>query len=79
MRVLSLVLVLTAVGCSGGRTRPPGPGPEYERPEVEPWDSGTSADPLDNVEGEEVTDEPQAPADAGKTRAGDAGARDAAG
>ena len=37
--LLWAALVLSA--CSGGQTRPAGPPPEYERPELPPWDSGT--------------------------------------
>jgi hypothetical protein len=59
--------------CSGHRQRPPGPPPEYERPVVMPWDAGAPKDPLDEVKGEEVTDDepvPDAAAPPGTTDAG---------
>jgi hypothetical protein len=56
------VLLLAGCPARGGPTAPP---PEYEPPIVTPWDAGAPADPLEGVEGEEVTDdEPPAPADA---------------
>jgi hypothetical protein len=66
MRALLIVTAsaLSLGACSSQKpARPTGPPPEYERPVVMPWDSGTPVDPLDNAEGEEVTDDE--PADAG--------------
>lgn len=54
--MLLLASVLVA-GCSARRERPPGPPPEYERPRVTPWDAGAPVDPLDDIKGEEVTDD----------------------
>ncbi len=68
----SIFAALAIASCSSHPNRPPGPPPEYERPVVMPWDSGAPVDPLDNVKGEEVTDdEPPTPAasDAGKSDA----------
>ncbi|MBK7582293.1 MAG: hypothetical protein IPI67_19060 [Myxococcales bacterium] len=56
--------------CSARRERPPGPPPEYERPQVMEWDAGKPIDPFNQVEGEEVTDDE--PVDAGQSEAGDA-------
>lgn len=70
-KLLSWALLFAALAaCSARRERPPGPPPEYERPRVTPWDSGAPVDPLDNVKGEEVTDDEEV-ADA--AAAGDAG------
>jgi hypothetical protein len=63
--ILGLLLAASALGCSGARKLPSGPAPEYERPVLPPWDSGRASDPLDEVEGEEVTEEPEGPADGG--------------
>ncbi len=42
-----------ALGWACGRPQiPPGPPPEYERPQVEPWDAGPVEDPLANIEAE---------------------------
>lgn len=72
-RTWSLLLAGVLVsGCSARRERPPGPPPEYERPRVTPWDSGAPVDPLDDIKGEEVTDDEPA-TDAG-TPSNDAGA-----
>jgi hypothetical protein len=57
-RLLLGVMLSSLLGCSGARTPPSGPPPEYERPVLPPWDSGSPRDPLDEVEGEEVTDGP---------------------
>ncbi len=72
------------LGCPT-RQRPTGPPPEYEVPRVMPWDAAAPVDPLDDLEGEAVTDDPEPPApettpdaatqDAGS---GDAGGTDAA-
>jgi hypothetical protein len=62
-RALAIVILLCPIGCSPKPARPSGPAPEYERPVVIPWDSGTPVDPLDDIEGEEVTDDE--PVDAG--------------
>ena len=75
LRQSVLAALALAVSCSSHPKRPPGPPPEYERPQVMPWDAGAPVDPLDNVKGEEVTDDepppatPAAPSDAGKTDA----------
>ena len=45
------------LGCPP-RQRPTGP-PEYEVPRVMPWDAAAPVDPLDNLEGEAVTDDPE--------------------
>jgi hypothetical protein len=66
MRALAIVTAaaLSLGACSSQKpARPTGPSPEYERPVVMPWDSGTPVDPLENAEGEEVTDDE--PMDAG--------------
>lgn len=71
-----LVLPAVLVAACGGPQRPTGPPPEYERPVVAPWDSGVAADPLENVEGEWVTDEPEPvpqPDGGAEAGAGDAG------
>ena len=63
-----LLVLLASVACvwaCSGPQRPSGPPPEYERPQIEPWDTGAPVDPLENVEGEWVTDEPEPPGDAG--------------
>jgi len=55
----SAVLAGTAVGACGAIQVPPGPEPEYQRPEVAPWKAGVaSADPLAGIEadGEWVDD-----------------------
>lgn len=44
---------------------PDAPPPEYEPPVVMPWDAGAAVDPLDQVEGEWVTDEPTTASEAG--------------
>lgn len=78
-RALALMVALASwlSGCSGPQ-RPSGPPPEYERPQIEPWDTGAPVDPLENVEGEWVTDEPEpaSVADAGAETAADATAPD---
>lgn len=61
--LLIALAALVVVACPARRGRPSGPPPEYERPVLEPWDAGRPVDPLDNVEGEWVTDDP--PLDAG--------------
>lgn len=72
-RTWSLLLAgVLVAGCSARHERPPGPPPEYERPRVTPWDSGAPVDPLDDIKGEEVTDDEPA-TDAG-TPSNDAGA-----
>jgi hypothetical protein len=65
---------LALVACSGHRHPPLGPPPEYERPVVMPWDAGEPIDPLDNLKGEEVTDddEPAGQSDAGAASEADA-------
>ncbi|HEY6724278.1 MAG TPA: hypothetical protein VI197_09605 [Polyangiaceae bacterium] len=48
-------------GACGAVQVPPGPEPEYQRPEVAPWEGGVaSADPLAGIEagGEWVSDGP---------------------
>jgi hypothetical protein len=65
---LAVASALLAASCSGHHHPSLGPPPEYERPVVMPWDAGAPVDPLQNLKGEEVTDddEPQtSPADAG--------------
>jgi hypothetical protein len=58
---LSIPLAALAVWGCPGRNRPTAPAPEYEAPVVTPWDSGAPADPLEGVEGEEVTDDEPTP------------------
>lgn len=72
------LVALCVVACSGRQT-PTAPAPEYERPEVMPWDAAAPVDPLDNLKGEEVTDDPEPP-EAGPAweDAGAEAARDAA-
>jgi len=69
VRVRALSALFVALfwlgACSGRQKRPAGPPPEYERPEVMPWDSGRPVDPFENVQGEEVTDDEPADTDAG--------------
>ena len=60
---LVICFAFALTGCPGHHQRPPGPAPEYERPVVMPWDSGAPHDPLDDVKGEDVTDDE--PLDAG--------------
>ena len=73
--LLIFAALIAIASCSGHPKRPAGPAPEYERPQVMAWDSGAPVDPLDNVKGEEVTDdEPPAPA---PNKVTDAGAGDA--
>lgn len=53
------VLVGSGLGACGAVQVPPGPEPEYQRPEVIPWEGGVaSADPLAGIEadGEWVDD-----------------------
>jgi len=58
MRLAPIFVVAFALGgCPSKRTRPPGPPPEYEPPRVTAWDAGKPVDPLDQVQGEEVTDD----------------------
>lgn len=64
MRSLLPLLLVLGAGCSSHRQRPAGPPPEYQPPVVMPWDAGTPKDPLDDVRGEEVTDD-EPTADAG--------------
>ena len=75
---LALSISLAALALSGcpGRNRPTAPAPEYEAPVVTPWDSGAPADPLEGVEGEEVTDEEPTPPDAAPAPAPDASPAD---
>ncbi len=66
---LVALAALALSACPGRPTRPPGPPPEYERPVVPPWDAGQPVDPLDQVEGEWVTDDeasPSGPSPSGK-------------
>ncbi len=57
-RSLTALLVVALLGgCSSKPVRPAGPPPEYERPRVLPWDAGAPRDPLDDVKGEDVTDD----------------------
>lgn len=52
-------LVGSAVGACAAVQVPPGPEPEYQRPEVMPWEGGVAtADPLGGIEadGEWVDD-----------------------
>ena len=77
--VASCLVLSLAAGwsCSGKRTRPALPAPEYERHEVAPYDAGRPADPLDDDAGEWLDfedDEPGPPA-----ASPDAGSQDAAG
>lgn len=57
--VLGVLLVPVSVACAA-RQVPPGPDPEYQRPEVVPWEGATPEDPLANIEdeGEWVDDAP---------------------
>ncbi|MFO0569795.1 MAG: hypothetical protein U0263_29365 [Polyangiaceae bacterium] len=74
--LIALSLPALLGGCSGKQARPAGPPPEDERPRVMAWDSGAPHDPLDDVKGEEVTDDE--PDDAGPTLTpADAAAADA--
>ncbi len=65
MRFVPLCWGLLLFACRA-QPGPQGPAPEYERPEVIPWDAGTPEDPLSAAEsqGEWVDDEPDAGADA---------------
>ena len=64
-------LALLASACSSRQKRPEGPPPEYERPVLAPWDSGSPVDPTDlsHVKREEVTDDEPEPALDGGTDA----------
>jgi len=57
--VLGAVVALVNVACSAPQV-PPGPDPEYQPPEVVPWEGGAAEDPLKNIEdeGEWVDDGP---------------------
>lgn len=63
------LLTLLALACGGGAERPRHlPPPEYERPELPPWEAEQPSDPLDGaiLEGEWVEEppEPEPPATA---------------
>lgn len=79
-RTLLACLALMLVSCGGTRGRPTAPAPEYQRPELPPWDAGVgdASDPLDNVQGEWV-DDPEEVGDAGMPPAPEAGAAPAGG
>lgn len=69
-----LGVLLVVAGCSGAKSRPLGPPPEYEAPVVAPWDAGVTLDPLEQAERQgEWASEPGNSASA----SADAGARDA--
>jgi hypothetical protein len=57
-------------GCSNSRNRPALPPPQYEEPQVAPWDAGQSPDRLTEAEqrGQAAADELES-ADAGQHRA----------
>ena len=58
---VSVLAALCLAGACGAAQVPPGPEPEYQRPEVIPWDASVAqADPLAAIEdgGEWVTDAP---------------------
>jgi hypothetical protein len=82
VRARTLAALFVAIcllgACSGRQKRPTGPPPEYERPEVMPWDSGRPVDPFENVQGEEVTDDEPTGDDAGAAPA-DAATPDSSG
>jgi hypothetical protein len=49
--LLGLVLLGSYAGC--GRPKlPEGPPPDYERPQLEPWDAAPTVDPFEAAEGE---------------------------
>lgn len=49
---LCALVVHMSAGCAA-RQVPPGPDPEYQRPELVPWEGGeTAEDPLTNIEDE---------------------------
>ncbi len=76
---LLLAGLALGVACSGTQ-RPSGPAPEYERPELPAWDAAPQVDPLDQIEGEEVTDDEPSEVpetDAGSGPDGASGAPDA--
>lgn len=57
------LLTLLALACGGGAERPRHlPPPEYERPELPPWEAEQPSDPLDGaiLEGEWVEEPPEA-------------------
>ncbi|HEU5072556.1 MAG TPA: hypothetical protein VFU02_00245 [Polyangiaceae bacterium] len=58
-RSLRILLVGGVAGACGAAQVPPGPDPEYQRPEVIPWEGGVAqADPLAGIEaGGEWVDE----------------------
>jgi hypothetical protein len=59
------VLAGALSGCGGGARRAGGPPPEYERPEIPPWDAGKPVDPLEQaLERGEAVDQPAGPPDA---------------
>jgi hypothetical protein len=50
--VLGVLVGLASAGCAA-RQVPPGPDPEYQRPELVPWEGAqTAEDPLSNIEDE---------------------------
>jgi len=65
---LLVVSLAWAASCGGRALRFDGPAPEYERPEVPPWDAGAPRDPLAAAAEGEWLDE---------TSSGDAGAAEA--
>jgi DNA polymerase-3 subunit gamma/tau len=59
--VLRAVLLVPLIAACAAQQVPPGPDPEYQRPEVVPWEGAIPEDPLANIEdeGEWVDDGPE--------------------
>lgn len=66
-----LVLLALSAGCGGTKQRPDLPAPEYEAPQVMPWDAGAAPDPLDEGAEEWLDEEDEA--DEGAAAPEDAG------
>lgn len=64
---LALAATIAFFWACGAPQIPPGPEPEYERPQVMPWDAGPVVDPFAQIEaeGEWVDEEPAAPSGGG--------------
>jgi hypothetical protein len=58
--LVALAAGLGLAWACGAPQIPPGPAPEYERPQVQPWEAGSNADPFAQIEaeGEWADDEP---------------------
>jgi hypothetical protein len=79
LTLLWIALGVMTSACSGSaRKRPDLPAPEYERPEVPPWDAGDPVDPFAAAaEGDWVDERDSAPDGGQEPLAVDAAANDA--